>query len=199
MFIEIMAFGMLPSVLVSCLVEYANKKRQRENWRKYIESSKEYLKQRCKWLASDLLDTVNGPLGVSINNDERKTFVQWCDVLFNSDSEEEYKDERDAFLADVKNIQEETLKVLGIVNEYQEVISYEESKKEIELCNDLIYACRFIKEKVKYIDKPEEYKYNFENLSMAICKMFNDLHENYTEAYNSEDCANRKLMEANTK
>ncbi|MBR4892431.1 MAG: hypothetical protein IKZ35_00430 [Clostridia bacterium] len=191
--IEIMAFGMLPGVLVSFLIERSMQSSQRENWKKYVESSKMLLKQKCEWLASDVLVSINQVVEKCDEEEERKTFVQWCEILFSEYYTEKYSDGQEAFLEDVKSIKEETIKVFGIISEYQDFITQDERKREMDICTQLIDACKQIRIKERKADKTVLYRYQFDKLAIAIYGMFEDLKENYTIAYNSEDYADEKF------
>lgn len=174
--VEIMSAGMLPAVLLTMLMDYANTKRQKDRYSKHINYNKCVLKSLCEDLPSELLSSLN--INEAYEDGEERTFCEWCECIYD---EEGLK----FFLSDINTIKAEAQSMFDKVNVYNDLPTdstnrdtAENYKKLVECCNNIHFDCLYKTQKSFYLKHVDE-------LKNAILILFPDLYY-YDNPYKSE-------------
>lgn len=131
--IDILAQGMFPAVLFALLNDVVLTKQKKEDYKKNLLVRKKTLEQAYLDLPSEILVCINSP-DYSENN-ERKTFAQWCQMLLEN---EKYRNEYTYFFRCFRDTLKETKNYFNTISIFEKSIYEDIRKEELKKTKNLI-------------------------------------------------------------
>lgn len=188
--IEIMATGLFPAVFLSFLIDVLTTIREKKKYEEYYRSISETLKEMCEYLPTELHASVIEVAGSEMY-DHKKTFAEWCNILYEKEDEKEIS----YFVNQIIDIKNEAIKLLEHTNSYQSFTDGTDRKAKVKKLKNLVSACNGFYSVIKSsTENVLKFRCAPEKLSESIIALFpTELSENkyikigYSDKFNSDD------------
>lgn len=167
--LEFIAAGMLPSVLFAFFTDLANTRREQEDYKKKIQSKKEYLREACLNLSSEILVCIDHP--EDAEDGKGKTFLEWCKYL--CDKPQIFTNESRYYAQSVHEVERAASDFEIEVSVFEKSIFEKKRISEIRHTKKLVMSCKALRQALKHEDK-NRFLSNIESLNDAILEMFTE-------------------------
>lgn len=196
--IEIMATGMFPAVLLAFLTDIITVKHKQKEYKQKLKCKKKSLEECYTELPSEILVYINTP--DYAENEESKSYVQWCKKYFTDNSVS--KDKIKNYFTEFNQLWAETKNYYFYVSEYDsaavEDIRQNELKK-IKKVRDVLMSIKVIS--YRQTDDANFYIAKIQEFIEAVIELFDKIYDYpnikkfYTQKYNSVDFENYESEE----